>query len=362
MTQIRRQFGWVDDATVGGSNIDTLRGGPTPDPTVEPTIPDASQMWPVTNASVDKGIVLLERNDEVRGRRGNTPPLEFRQAPVVTVSGRLYHPIMKKLIALVTGGTPATTGTAPAALTRAYLPIGYGNIGLPAVHLSVVRDDQYDKIAGCQLAELALNFPLDDDATFEATFVGLYRRAITATPPAVDFSYLSPAGAASEFVYMLRDAQAFIDGSVSSIGGLRGYSLTFNNGLEDPDFWAMRNRLIKAATGTDRERLIWWPQRRKLGSAQTVTGQIMFSDVQAAEEAAHDLSRARQTVFEATGGSIATTPVARNMFRTTAYKTVYTGGGASALQRDGDVTTTYDFGVYVDESIGSDVKFELVEQ
>lgn len=431
----RRLFGWIDDATVGGKNLGQLRVDEN-DLTEVPSIPDPTQMWPVTNVTVDKGVTNLERTDEVRAVRGNAAPQEFRRAPTVSVSGRLYFPVLRKLLRLWTGGTPSTAGgsgtpitgvtaasstntftktahgltngqlvilsaltggsgltagvpyyviaaaantfqlalevggaavalgtdvtdvtvTNPAATTTTYPVLAYGAAGLPAVHLAVVRDDLYERVAGCVLSELQLSFPLDNHATFQATFAGKYYRQEDETPPAVDYStYLRPDAA-----LVLRDANMFLDGSGTAIDGLAGLDITLNNSLRDPDFYPGKNILRVPAAGGDRERVLWWPAVRKLGSAQEITGSLNFSDVKTAQETKLDLARAQQAVFEVSGGALGTSTPSRQLLRMTAYALALNGGGASALVREGDITSEYQFGAYLNAQ-NQDVKFEVVD-
>lgn len=342
----RRLFGWSNDTIAGGSPLDELTAG---------AIPDATQMWPVQEVTVDDNESVLERNDEVTGLRGDVEPEEFREAPTVTVRGRLYPPILKKLIQLATGSTPTATGAAPAAITRRWEPVPYGTLALPAVHLSVVRDDLYEKFAGCQLSRFEVTFPLDDSATFEATFGALYRGEEAAAPPVPDYTFLEP-----RWAYKLRDAEAMLAGSSTAIEGLREVMLAYDNRHEDPEFWPMRNRLIIPGTGGDRDRILWYPQQRVLGDQQ-ITGRLGFFDAKVQEEQARHLVKARQIVFDVEGPTLATTPVVKQMFRFTGNRMAYTGGGPSALQKEGRITSQYDLGVFVDPVTGKDAAFELTE-
>lgn len=361
MTVIRRAFGWVDDASAagpGGSSLDDLRTLPAaPDPTEVPAIPDPTQLWPVTSVAVDKGETMIERTNEVRGVRGNVAPDEFRQAPMVTVQGRLYMPILRKLIALATGTVPVTTGAAPTAIGRSYKAVKQGVAALPAVHLAIARDDLYEKVAGCQLTELALNFPLDEDATYSATFGGLYRKQETAPVPNLNFGYLTP-----DWAFKLRDAQLLLDAATVGIGSLREFNLTFSNGMRDAEFWPMRNRLRIPAAAGDRERILWYPERRKLGSAQAITGSVSFFDIQPALETRRELKRAGAAAFQIEGAPLATTPVARQLLELATTQFVLTGGqGANDLDRESDIQSAYDLGIYVDPATTDDLTFRVVD-
>lgn len=352
---LRRAIGWVADPTAGGSSLNVLRGDPR---VLGPgTIPDPTQFWPVDNVTVDKGDRRLTRTSEIRGRRGNVAEQEFRQAPTVTARGRVYMPLLKTFLYYVTGQR-ARTGTAPAAITTAYDPLAYGAVALPAVHLAIARDGIYQKVAGCVLASLRLDFPNDEFATWEATWAGLYvtRTAEVLPAAASDFRYISP-----DWAMVLRDAAGYQAGSSTSMDGLRGFTLAFDNGLREPDFHAGKNVLVVPAAGGDRERRLWYPAARRLGAAQTVTGQIQFWQASDVEEAKHDLAKTEQFVFEVEGAPLSTTPAARQVFRSTAYNQQYTGGGPADLTREDDVSATYDFGVFVDEAVGKDIRFEVVD-
>lgn len=343
---LRRVFAFVDDATAGGTAYDALSSG---------AIPDPDTFWPFDTASWSSGRTDITRDSEVRGVRGRVEPEEFRRAPTVNLKGRLYAPVAKKLLNLMTGAAGTTTGTAPAVVTRKFEPVEGVDV-LPAVHISLVNDDQYEQFAGCQLDACEITFPLDGPATYDATFVALYHRPETAAVPTVDYSDNAP-----DWAFKLRDAQALIAGAVSGIDGLAGFTLRYNNAFQEPEFWPMRNRERVAAAGGDRERVLWWPHERRMGFDREVTGQINFSTVKTAEEAAERLAKARQFVFECEAELLATTPAARRLLRITGTRTAYTGGGASEVQKEGRASSQYDLGMFLDPATGKDITFELTE-
>lgn len=343
---LRRAFGFVDDATAGGTAYDALSSG---------AIPDPDTFWPAQNATTTSGREDLDRNDEFRGVRGRVEPEPFRRAPSVNIKGRLYAPIAKKLLKLMTGASGAVTGTAPAVRTRKFEPVEGVDV-LPAVHLALVNDDQYVKVAGCQLDSCELAFTIDGAATFDATFVGLYEAPESAAVPAISYADNAP-----DWAFKLRDAQALIAGAVSGIDGLAGFTLKYENQFTAPEFWPMREREIVAVSGGNPEAILWWPHIRRMGFDRAVTGSINFSTVKAAEEVAERLARARQLVFECSAELLATTPAARRVLRITGTRGVYTGGGASQLQKDGRASSQYDLGLFLDPSTGKDVSFELTE-
>lgn len=347
---IGRNFGLVADPTVGGTPYDDL----TPD---AGSIPDPDTFWPLTNFNVEKGGGPLERNNEMRGVRGNAAPLSFRRAPEVSLQGNLYPGLLKKLALMITGGTDVPTGTAPAAITHTLEPVGFGPSGLVAAHLALYRDGLYEKIAGCQLGSLTLTFPNDNDATFEGTLLGLYRSASGDDYPSIPgFDDVD-----DDWVLVLRDAKVFLDGSASPVTGLRSFALTIDNQFRDPDFDAGQN--VEEQVENSVPHRIWWPSRRRLSTAQAVTGSVEFSDVRVAEDRRLDLQHAQKIVFEcATGVALGTTPEANEMIRITLHKTVYTGGGVGEATREDDIQTQFDYGAFIDPANGNrDVTFEFVD-
>lgn len=351
---VDRLIGFVPDATVGGTPRASLTGSPPLADTGTATIADPTIWVPVTNVSVDKGIVRIDRNEEIRRHRGQVAPKTFRRADVVTVSGLAYPYVLKRLVKLATGGTDAITGSAPAAITHKFQPVGYGVYGLGACHIATVRDDLYQKYAGCQLGSLQIDFPLDGEATWQATFLSLYATQPGSGPGTPDYSNVVP-----DWVYTLRDVDAFLDASVSPVDALRGYQLSFDNGFKDPEFWPKRNREVQTVSGE--KHVLWFPQRRKLGSAQQVNGRLMFSDAKPLQDRYMELAHAQKLVMECEAQDLGTTPAAKEMLRITVQKSVYTGGGVSDMTRDDDVTSDYEFGGFLDPTTQNDVTFEFVD-
>ena len=174
-----------DDAsttTPTPTNFDerVLGGSVTPVPAV---------YFPVTSVDPEKAITNIDRNDEITGELDEPVPIAFRQVNRVTIRGRLYPYVAKRLLLLATGAASTQTGTAPAAITHALIPKGYGSPHLPSINIVVVRDDLAEAYIGCQLDTLNLDFPLDGEATYEATFAALYRVPLAAyTSPTESFS------------------------------------------------------------------------------------------------------------------------------------------------------------------------------
>lgn len=344
MSTFQRLIGYIDDATAGGKAYDDLTTG---------LIPDADKFLPVTTAQVDGQENPLERASEVRGVRGAVAPIEFQANPIASHESIAYPSIVKKLVRLWTGGTDAKTGTPPAAITHKLEPILTGD--LPAVHLNVVRDDQFDKVAGAVLNELAFAFPLSDHATVSASYRGKYRKRVTTTVPTAVWTGLPRRG------YLLRDAAAFIDGSSTAITQLiRQFNLNLSNSLRDPEWHQKKNRVITPYGSPSVNRTVWWPERHKLGE-KLITGQIQFGETEAGEDLKRELAHAQKFVFECEFDDLVTTPVVKEVLRITIWNQVYTGGGPEPLTRSDDITSSYDFGAFIDETSGLDVTFEFVD-
>src|SRR5687767_10367101 len=115
---IRRGFGLKTDPVAGGSEYDDLTAG---------AIDDADTFWPVNTGNLERGITRTTREEEVRGRRAAAPPLPFQAAPVMTVATNAYPSLFKQAAKYTLGGTPTSTGTAPAAKVWTYPPLGFGS-------------------------------------------------------------------------------------------------------------------------------------------------------------------------------------------------------------------------------------------
>lgn len=339
-------IGYLPDAGgVGGSTLDVVGTAWAPVPNL---------FMPITEATAEATRVMIDRDDEIRGEIDSMPPLSFREAWTVTVQGKLYPYVAKRLAKLATGATDVMTGAAPAAITHKFVPAGYGAFGLTATHIVIVRDDLAEAFSGCQLGSLLFDFPIDGEATYTATFLALYRKPLTAfTPPAESFTGIE------DWVYMLRDTDVFLDASVSAIDALRGVQFTFDNQFRDPEFWPKRNREVVIDAGV--KHVVWHPARRKRGTRRSITGRLMFSDIKSAQERRRDLAHAQKLVVETEAQDLATTPAAKEMFRFTGQKMVYTGGGPPAMSRDADQTSDYEFGVYRDAAISNACQFEFVD-
>lgn len=347
MAKIGRYFAISPDTTPGGTPYDSLAAGVVPVPTT---------FWQVTGFSVDKGEVAIDREDLITIARGTGLEAVFKQAPSVTVRGRLFTGMSKKLALLAQGKPDVRTGVAPAPSNHVLDPLGLGDVALPAVHVHLYRDGLYERISGATLSRLTKTFGNDGEVTFEAVFSGLYRLP----SGVVDFpAFTAFNDIAGGWVWNPRDSKVFLDGVVSPATGMRSYTLTIDNQLREPDWEWSRN--VEKVTDNGKEYAIWWPQARRLTTRRTVTGNLGFSDVKVAQDRAHDLRRAQKVEVTSEGPLMATVPPARELIRITQYATQYTGGGAGDASRDDDIQTEYEYSAKVDDTAGRDLRIEFVD-
>lgn len=349
-----RWFGFIDDPTSGGSTFDDLAATAIAAPTT---------FVPVTSAQADAGLVQLNRDDEVRGRRANVAPISFASAPSMTLEARAYPKLVRSLVRKVLGGTIASVGTAPASIASTVGPLQSGN--LPALICWLLREGQLDRLTGGIVEELEFNFPIDGEGTVSATIQGLYHDSddsAAAVDPDGTPAEAIPTAAYTGYgdTFMLRDASAFVGGALVELTDLAGFGLTFNNGLYDD----MRSRFqpnhnVETVQIDGVTHRLWYPERHKIGP-QSVTGRIDFSDVQPSREIRRLVTHAEKLVFEVAAGPLGTTPAADEMLRLTLYKQVLTGGGAEPLQRESDQVSSYEFSAYLDESTNKDIEATLV--
>lgn len=350
-----RWLGISRDGVAGGSSYDAL--------STEGTLPvaweDSAIFVPVTTAQVDPGLSTLNRDNEVRGRRGNTAPVSFASAPSATFSARAYPELVRALIPDSLGEITGSTGVAPAAITTTVKPEQDQAASLPARFLTVVREEQIDRLAGAIVGEWTLDLPVDEEGTLEFTMPALYHEP-DATADAVGLP--TPSYSGWDDTYMLRDVAAFSGaGAGVRIDCLAGLGLTFNNGLVDDfrsRFCAGEN--IKAITdGAGKVHRLWYPKRHKLG-AQAVTGRLDFGVTRPDLETRRLILGAEKLVVELSAGALGTTPPATEMVRLTIALASLTGGGAGELAREGDITSSYEFSGYIDPATSEDLAVELV--
>jgi hypothetical protein len=345
-----RWIGLAADPNAGGSTYDDVEDGGG-------TIAAATEFYPVTTAQVDVGLTTQDRNDEVRGRRGNTAPRSFASAPSLTFAARAYPALTNALVRRALGGAVGTSGSSPAAITSTVTPLQEGN--LPASIGTLVREGQTDRLTGLVVESFELNFPVDEEGTIEVTMPGLFHRVDPTSGvsglPTPDYT------ANSGDTYKLRDAQAFVGpGAGVAIDCLAGFGLTFDNGLIDEfrsRFCAGRNVAQTVLDGQTYR--TWYPDRHKLGPQQ-VSGRLDFGDVRPDRELRRILTHAEKLVFEVGAGPLSTTPAAESLLRLTLSNVALTGGGADPLAREGDQVSSYEFTAYVDTAGANDVQAQFV--
>lgn len=342
-----RYFGWVADATLAGTGFDDLN---TPGPVA---VPAPVQAWPVISANVDPGREVRERTNEIRGGRGSVAPTITRHTPTATASLRAYPELTVPLLFQALGAT-SRTGTAPAAFTDTVEPSADSALYLPGAHIAVERDGLFQQIAGAKLRSLNLNLPLDDDGTVEVEYAGLFLHRPAAPTWPKDFTYLGD----PEWVFQLRDAKAYENGSVTSVDCLRGFTLAFNDLQRDPDFCAGKN--VENRTVSAKNYRIWWPEKYRVAPRRNITGTIEFTGVDGTREAMADVARAEQIVLSIEARNLATTPAAIETLEITLHQAAFTGGGPGELSRDDDINTSMEFMVAIDQATGDDITIEYL--
>lgn len=345
---IVRQFGWVADpnSATGGTPYDTLA-----DVGLGGTIPDAVEWWPVTGGNLDKGTTNINRDAEARGHRGRTSQLPFRANPQMTIPVAAYHSIVKKVLKYALGIEGAITGAGP--YTHPLRTIEYADNTnfLPTVCTQLARDDLNQKMCGASVERVTLTFPLDGEATMEVEFHGLYQEHYSTAVPAADFSGLSGNPLA------LRDAQVFVDGSVSAIPDLQGFTIAWVNNLTDKPY-AGRNIKSRVIGSPALTRKVWYPQLQKIGAAQDVTFGLTFGNTNSGQELAEEYQQIEKYVFEVVGDPITG---GTELLRFTIYNGTLTDGGASPLAARDDLTSDFTGQAWYSEADQRDVLVEVVD-
>lgn len=349
MAFLDRLFGIIDDATAGGKDYDTISGD-------SPVIPNANLFFPVTGGTFDPGIERIDRNDEVRGRRANVHPRPFRSAPMITVPMSMYRVAAEKFTHKLLGATTTTGGGGATPYTHAIRSIGYPNVNLPALHAELVRDDTNIKMAGCTVNRITYDFPLDGEGTMEIELFGKYFDEFATASPSPTF----PNMGATADTLMLRDAQAFIDGSLVAIPDLQGFSLTFSNNLLRK-WYAGRNVRTRVLGSPSQTKKLWFPTENKAQAAPDITYSLTFGNTADAQEIAMWYAQVQSFIFEIEGlpltGAYSAT---LEMMRVTIDAGVHTGGGADALSARDDITSTFEGGVFYSETVSRDLLIEFV--
>lgn len=344
-----RWFGYATDATAGGTTLDDLiaAAGVIPAPTA----------WvPATTAQADPGENEADRNDEVRGRRGNTPSFAFSAAPTMTFGTRAYPEVVRKFLRAALGGVPANAGAAPASISSTVEPLQSGN--LPAFVGWLLREGQLDRMTGLVVDEFTLNLPVDGEGTVEANLRGLTHKVDDSSTVG---ALPAPTYAGHDDVFRLMDVTALVgDGAGVPIDCLAGFGLTYGNShiTDLRSTHCAGKNVLEQIIDTTLHR-VWYPERHKIGP-QAVTGRLDFGDVRPDRELRRILRHAEKLVVEVAAGPLGTTPAADEMLRLTLHKQAITGGGAEPLQREGDQVSSYEFTAYIDDTTGKDVEATFV--
>lgn len=341
---IRRAFGFVNDATAGGSEYDDLVAG---------AIPDANVFWPVTAGSVQKNADKITRDGEVRGRRARTAPLPFKQRPQMPITVPAYRTALEKVAKKTLGVEGAVTGdgtTTP--YTHPLSPLGFGAIALPAINAQLVRDDLNEKISGAVINGFNWSFPLDGEGTQELDIWGLYQAHFATAAPTPSYTGFS------EDVFTLRDAKVFIDGSGIAVPDLEGFDFGFTNNVE-PKHYAGRNVVSK--TLNTKKKKLWYPAEMKLTGETECTYSIQFGNTNTAQELAHDFGQIQKFVFECSAGPLGGALSAfSELLRITIYAGEHADGGVDPISPRDDITARYEGGAFYSDADSADVKIEIV--
>ena len=147
---------------------------------------------------------------------------------------------------------------------------------------------------------------------------------------------------------------------------LAGFGLTFDNSLTDEAiaiYCAGQN--IEETSGVDIGgdtvvSKLQYPYRNRLGE-QVITGRLDFGDTRPDMELQKLFATASQLIVELTGGPLPTAvvPAADEMMRITVERTVPTSGTAEPLVREGVLTSSYEFGGFLNPA-SEDIKVEFV--
>lgn len=348
MAFLDRLFGFVLDATAGGKDYDALSAG---------AIPDANVFYPVTGGNFDGGIERIDRNDEVRGRRANVPPRPFRAAPTMTIPISAYPDAANKLAYHCLGLVNTAGGTPPTPYTHTITTLGYPNVSLPAMHTQMVRDTTNIKMAGATINRITFDFPLDGEGTLEIEWFGKFHDEFPAASPSPTFG---PGFGATADTLMLRDAKFYIDGSVTQVADLQGFSMTFTNNLVRK-WYAGRNVVSKTlGSPTPGVRKLWFPAENKAQAAPEITYSVQFGNTADAQEVAMWYAQIQKFEFNVVGLPIGGAYTGDESLSFVFWNAVNTDGGADDLSAREDITSRFEGGVFYSESAAKDLQIIAV--
>jgi|SRR5215471_4180528 len=346
MSVLNRLFGFTDDATAGGKDYDSLSAG---------AIPDATEFYPVTGGNWNPGIERIDRNNEVRGRRANVSPRPFRAAPTLTVPVACYRRVAERMFYKCMGVVNTTGGTGPTPYTHTISTLGYPTVTLPAAHLQIVRDDLNVKVSGACVNSITAEFPLDGEGTLNIEYFGKYFNHFTGSTPTPSYPNLGD----DVDTLMLRDASVYLDGSVTKVPDIQGFSLTFNNNLIRK-WYAGRNVVTRGLGSPTQTKKLWFPAENKAQAAPDITYSITFGSVDAAQEIAMWYAQIEKFEFDIVGlplsGAFSATS---EQIKITIYAGVHTDGGAGDLSARDDIVSTFTGGVFFSEALSKDLEIAV---
>lgn len=342
-------LGADENSATGGSTYDKLT---IPGPLTNPT---HDAFLKVVSASVDPGYEDKDRNDEVTGRRGTSAPYPWRAAPTFTFRMRLVPSVAKLLYPRVVGGAATSTGVAPAAVTTAFKPVGFGDL-LPSFNLTLVREDQIDRLWGCWIGELETEITSDGEI-----FITVSGRALFHKADPTSGTFTPTLSAEQPYAGVMLKAQTG-NGSLTAIDCLSSLSFTFNNQLsDDDDVRYCKGQNVLRTTVGGKYKYRHFPTRHRVGS-QAITGSLGFGTTRPDMETRRLLASTEKLVAEVVGDPItpATTPAADELVRWTFHSYVLTGGEADELVQEGEIKSSYEFSGHVDNVTGDDFAVEFV--
>lgn len=351
----KRWLGLITDPRSGGSDADWVAGSPVHGFTLP------NEFVPVTTADVNQGKSTTDRNNEVVGTRANRAPKAFAADPRLTFESRAYPGHVKVLLRHALSGAVTPTGTGPASITSLFRPTQTDP--LKTLQAWVVRESQLDRMSGAYVNTLTINLAAAEEGTLSAELWPLYHQIgdLLGSASGVSATLPTPSYTTDVDTLKLRDCVVYMNDGATLALDVSNFSLTFDNGLIDDfesRYAAGKNVAVIIQSGTTYR--MWYPTRNKIGP-QTVSGTIGFSGVRPDQDLLALLSASQKIVVEASAGPLGTTPPAKEMFRFTLQKSVWTGGdGPGPLVREGDIRASYDFNAYLDEAVGYDFTVEYV--
>jgi hypothetical protein len=265
------------------------------------------------------------------------------------------------LLRAAVSGAVTPTGTAPAAITSLFRPTQADP--LRTLQAWLIRESQIDRVAGASVNTMTITLAAAEEGTITAELWPLYHQLgdLLGAASGVGATLPTPTYVQDVDTIKLRDCVFYMKDGLTIAVDVSSFSLTYDNGLIDDfesRYGAGKNVAVIVDAGTTYR--VWYPSRNKIGP-QTISGSIGFQGVRPDQDLQALIQGAQKIVIEASAGPAGTTPPAKEMFRFTLHKSVWTGGdGAGPLVREGDIRSTYDFTAFLDEATGFDFTCEYV--